>query len=330
MNTEKEKVLIVDDNLQNIQLVAGIMEREGYEVVLSMSGRSALEYARENAPDIILLDIMMPEIDGFQVCHILKENAVTRSIPVIFLTARGNEGDIAQGFNMGAVDYVTKPFSSIELAVRVRTHLKLSHANKVILQYNQKLEKVNKQLNKALDQLKIAANTDPLTSLSNRRYIIDHLKREILRYKRYRGTFVLLIADIDFFKKFNDVYGHDCGDMVLVNLARIFMKNIREQDCVARWGGEEFLFLLTETDQAGGLTVAEKIRKEVEISNISYENQLLKLTVTIGVAEYNAPVGMDNILKNADMALYHGKETGRNRVIPFDETLTAVSGERDV
>ncbi len=331
MNNNKPLILIVDDNPQNVQILGKKIEQNGYDTAIAMNGAQALNYVKHQEPDLILLDIIMPEMDGFEVCQILKTNPITEEIPLIFLTACNGYDDISKAFEIGAVDYITKPFNLIELNARIKTHLELKKSRETLKCYNEQLESTNKelkdaneiisqknlQLNEAMSKLKIAAKTDPLTGLLNRRCILEKIDLETIRFRRNGKRFSLALGDLDNFKNINDRYGHDCGDYVLKSTADLMKYLIREQDSLARWGGEEFLLLLPETDMKGAKTISEKISERIQNTLFQYKDIRLSLTITFGVTEFDSASEIDASIKNADIALYNGKNNGRNRVVVY-------------
>lgn len=300
MDSKATEILIVDDVPNNISVIAGHLDSHGYELVMATSGEAALNSLEESLPDLILLDISMPGMDGLEVCRELKQRRETREIPVIFLTARGTAEDIVKGFTAGGVDYVTKPFHQAELKARINTHLELSRLRKDLQAKNALLER--------------AAVTDPLTQLMNRRGMMEQLKREYSRICRGGSPAVLLMVDVDNFKEVNDSRGHDCGDHVLVETAGLMAKGIRKQDSLCRWGGEEFLFLLPETSLKDGVEVAQKIRQAIADQELTYKDSPLRRTVTLGASILDTSIDIDHGLTLADQALYRGKESGKNRV----------------
>lgn len=326
---EKATILIVDDNPQNLQVLAEVVEQSGCEAVLALDGRQALAYLEDELPDLILLDVMMPELDGYVVCRQLKEQASTCSIPVIFITAKTDSDDIVQGFAAGGVDYVTKPFRVPELQARLRMHLALKRYQDELRENHAQLQQAygelqaahdtissqNSQLKEMLEQVQVYSRTDVLTGLYNRRYMMEKLSAEVARYRRSQRSFVLISGDIDFFKAVNDTYGHDCGDRVLQEVARVMKNLLREQDSLARWGGEEFLVLLPETDAEQGLQAAERIRTQVGALKVREKQCDVSVAMTLGVAEFGEGDTIDTTLKRADDALYRGKRQGRNQVV---------------
>ncbi|MBN2403534.1 MAG: diguanylate cyclase [Spirochaetes bacterium] len=331
MKRIKPLILIVDDNPQNLQIVGEKIEQSGYDAAIATNGTQAYDFAKTNKPDLVLLDIMMPMVDGFDVCRLFKDNPVTSGIPVIFLTARTDYDDITRAFELGAVDYVIKPFNVMELNARIKTHLDLKYSREQLIDYNKELEKTNQELKQAnkiisekniqlgetMKQLEIAARTDPLTNLLNRRRIIELIEIEAIRFARNKKLFSIVIADIDFFKSINDNYGHDEGDVVLKSIADTITATIRKQDSVSRWGGEEFLILLPETDANGAKNLTGKIREKLAVSSLVPLNIDLKVTMTFGIAEYDENIFIDSTIKKADIALYEGKNKGRNCVVIY-------------
>ncbi|MBC8014271.1 MAG: diguanylate cyclase [Sporomusaceae bacterium] len=314
-------VLIVDDNHDSLQILAEIVEKSGCQAVLAVDGEQALKYLELVKPDLILLDIVMPKMDGYEVCSRLKQDIDLRDIPVIFLTAKSEIEDIVKGFEVGGIDYVSKPFNMIELQARIKNHLVLKKchdeikvANAGLREVNKEIEIKNSELKQILEQLELTAKTDMLTGLYNRRHMVDEIKKEVAKCLRHTKSFSLIMADIDFFKRVNDTYGHNCGDYVLKLVAETLQFSIRKVDTVARWGGEEFLILLPETGEEGAELLAERIRKNVAEQAIHYNNALFNITITLGVAIFNSNEEVDEVIKRADKALYNGKEKGRNCV----------------
>ena len=329
MKNDTSTILIVDDNPQNLQVLAQVIEENGYETVLAMNGKQVFEYVSVEKPDLILLDIMMPEMDGYEVCSILKKDSGLVDVPVIFLTAMTEPEDIVKGFEAGGVDYITKPFNALELKIRVKNHLQLKKAqdelkkfneelqnkNNELVRANEMIETKNSQLKEMMSQLEIASKTDPLTGLYNRRHIMSKIEDEFIRFKRNMRRFCICICDIDYFKKINDTYGHDCGDYVLKMVSKILKETVREQDLVARWGGEEFLLFLPETELEGAKVFAERMREKVEQKIFEYNNIKVSITMTFGLSVFDKGLSIDKLIQKADKAMYDGKNKGRNLVV---------------
>ena len=290
-------ILIVDDVQANITILERTLASVGYNISVAFNGQKALDLVPKLKPDLILLDIMMPGIDGYEVCRRLKQSDVSKYIPVIFITAKGDTESIVEGFDVGAVDFIMKPFKVKEVCARVHTHLTLSAA-----------------LNKLIQD----SETDPLTGLFNRRTFLKRIEEEAMRFRRYQKPFSILFGDIDFFKKINDTYGHAAGDAVLINISNILKTAKREIDQVARWGGEEFLILLPETDVAGAVQHGNKIREMISAKPFIYEGQEINITMSFGVSIYNGDTSIEKTIDLADQRLYRAKESGRNKVVSED------------
>lgn len=299
MNEEtKPLILIVDDTPTNIQVLAEAL-RKDYRVRVAGSGKAAFDIIEKlGAPDLILLDVMMPEIDGYEVCRRLKNGAATKNVPVIFVTARSDVEDEEHGLKLGAVDYIAKPFHLPIVAARVRNHINL------------KLK---------TDLLESQAMLDGLTNIPNRRRFDEVLDQEWKRAQRSGLPLALIMADIDFFKHYNDNYGHGSGDLCLKKVAEALSMSIeRPSDMVARYGGEEFVVILPETEAEGARTIAERFRCNVEAMQLphKYSDASNVVTVSVGCASLIPAAGIepDFLLKRADEGLYRAKNSGRNRV----------------
>ncbi len=301
-------VLIVDDNSRNLQVLADILRSRRFRVGMAKDGFKALEFMRRVTPDIILLDVMMPEMDGYEVCRRIKADPDVRPVPVIFISALNAAEDKVKGFQAGGVDYIAKPFHREEVLARVDTHIELKRAR-------EDLEAAYAAVKDANRKLEIAARTDSLTRISNRRDIIEKIEYESVRSRRSGKPFSLILADIDNFKMVNDAYGHDCGDYVLVGVSDTIRSRLRKQDIVSRWGGEEFLLLLPETEAAGARKAAGVIRKALSDKPFEYEARRLTVTMTYGVSSYAAGNSIDDCIKKADEALYKGKSMGKDCIV---------------
>ncbi|MGQ3684075.1 MAG: diguanylate cyclase [Candidatus Loosdrechtia sp.] len=295
-----ETILIVDDVPANIKILGELLKKL-YKVLVASNAQKAIQIARNELPDLILMDVMMPEMDGFTTCKILKARPETANIPVIFITALTETEDIVKGFESGGQDYITKPLNPPELFARIQTHLELKKSREDLQRYARELESL--------------ARTDYLTNLMNRRCMMERMQEEVVRCQRHGNRFSLAIADVDNFKKINDTYGHDCGDQVLKHFAFILKDSIRMTDISSRWGGEEFVLLFPETDIRGAKTVCEKIRGVVAGSSFCYGNQFITITATFGVSEFKAGGTINAMIKSADEALCYGKTAGKNCVV---------------
>ena len=298
-------ILIVDDSINNIELLSDILE-DKYEILFATAGEKALKIAAELLPDLILLDIVIPEMDGYQIIKRLKSNPKTTGIPVIFITAKSSTEDMLKGFKLGAVDYISKPFAFEEVSVRVKTHVE----NQLLI----------KDLQKANLQLELLSRMDGLTGIANRRYFDEFLQQMINRSKRQQHSLSLILIDIDFFKYFNDHYGHQSGDVCLIEVARQLSQYAqREGELLARYGGEEFALILTDLSADDVLIHAHKCLHAIEALQIEHQKSTCGayVTISIGVVTLTDSLKMtpENMIKLADSALYKAKEAGRNCVV---------------
>ena len=293
----KATILIVDDEISNIEIMNAVLE-DDYEVCFATSGQQALDTARETLPDLVLLDVLMPGIDGFEVCRRLKSDPMLADIPIIFTTGLGDTEDEMRGLSLGAIDYVTKPIQPAILRARVGNHVEL------------------KQLR---DQLAAMAVTDALTGLSNRRHLERALTTEAARLSRTGEWLSVIMLDIDFFKQFNDTYGHPAGDRCIMMVAAALTRAVkRASDLPARYGGEEFACILPGADPHGAELVAQEIRLQIQSLNIPHERSKVSpfITVSIGVASARCipSIATDRWIEEADRQLYISKQEGRDRI----------------
>ena len=290
----EKTILIVDDTVTNLDILSDLLCE--YDVIEATNGKDALEIVEEDSIDLILLDIMMPEMDGYEVCEKLQSNPKTKNIPIIFITAKTDEASIVKAYDIGGADYVTKPFLPKELLSRVKKEL---------------------QIQDMMNELKFLASTDPMTKLYNRRYFSKIALHTLDLAKREKKPLSLIMLDIDKFKNVNDTYGHSVGDEVIIHLANEIKSNQRKSDISARFGGEEFLILLPNTDIDGAKVVAQNLRKAVESAKIIYDGKnTLHYTISLGVSQMDLDTNqtIEDGIKLADDALYEAKESGRNKV----------------
>ena len=292
-----DRILIIDDSPEIQRLVKLRLRNEQVVIQSANDGASGLTAAREFEPDLILLDVDMPERDGFSVCADLKSDSQTMDIPIIFLTGAASTKDKIRGLELGATDYVTKPFDPAELQARVRASLRTRYL-------------VNLLSKKAM--------IDGLTGLWNRMYLDAHLVIELSSARRSNRPLACIMADVDHFKSINDSYGHTFGDAVLRTIAGIFTSGCRAEDIVCRYGGEEFSILLPNTDLQSATDIAERLRAAIETSPLSYHNNVVTITCSFGVADLPQEIP-PSLIELADEALYGAKRSGRNRVRSFQE-----------
>ncbi len=299
----KHKILIVDDMALNIKIL-GESLRKNYEIVVTTSGKKALEIATsETPPDLILLDILMHGMDGHEVCKILKGDERTKNIPVIFISSRGEMEDETKGLELGAVDYIIKPFSMPIVNARIKTHLSLKMKN---------------------DMLESLVSIDRVTDIPNRRKFDELLDREWYRTRRAAQPISLILMDIDFFKNFNDNYGYADGNACLKNVAQVLENTInRPADFIARYSSYKFAAALPETNSDSAVAVGGMIQADVKNMNIphSFSQVSDKVTLSLGVATIipskdtsKTSSSPDDLIKAADSALCKAKEHGRNQI----------------
>jgi diguanylate cyclase (GGDEF)-like protein len=307
------RILIVDDHEDNVELLRARLESWGYTTESAMDGSQALEKVEAAPPDLILLDVMMPHIDGMEVARRVKSNTNLPFIPIIMQTALDTTEDKVEGLEAGADDYITKPIEFPELKARVRSMLRIKRLQ-------EELEERERQLLEANERLRYMSQTDGLTGLDNRRHLEQQLDTMFAHAKRLNEPLSCVMCDLDRFKTVNDTYGHQAGDAVLKQFARILRNEVREIDRVGRYGGEEFMLLLPGTVLDAAVTFAERVRKEVESRTFTFDGGTIKRTASFGVAGWPHPrvVSCDALVRAADDALYVAKETGRNRAIRFD------------
>ncbi len=310
-NNHKGKILVVDDIPVNIQLMQKYLSPVGYDILFARNGEEALTEVQNGNPDLVLLDVMMPKMDGFETCRILKSNDKTKYIPIIMVTALNEIEDKVKGIEAGADDFITKPFNKLELLARTKSLLRIKRL------HDQLQEKVI-QLEQAKERLRELAIKDGLTGLYNHRYFKRFLTQEIMRAHRHKSQVSLIMMDIDHFKNYNDTYGHLAGDEVLRNVAKLMTENIRSIDVAARYGGEEFVIVLPQTNKNAAKIVAEKLRVLVGIQKFQNEDTQPngKITISMGVATFpeNA-ADIEELIHQADQRLYHAKSLGRNCVV---------------
>jgi diguanylate cyclase (GGDEF)-like protein len=293
----KPVILAVDDERSNLALLNRILSPE-YTLLVAKSGQEALARVAEQAPDLILLDIVMPEMSGFEVLQSLKDNPDTAQIPVIFITGLDSAEDEETGLNLGALDYITKPFREAIVRTRVRNHMALVRHMRLI------------------ERLGLV---DPLTDIANRRRFDEHMAREWKTALREQTPLALLMMDVDKFKTYNDTYGHPQGDALLKALAHVLATSARRpRDLAARIGGEEFVVLLPDTTLPAALEIAEDIRQEVEATRVlTLHQEETHATISIGAVAV-IPTTTDNpqsLMQQADERLYAAKTGGRTRVV---------------
>ncbi len=302
-------ILIIDDSDNVREMIIRTLKEVGLfdQYREARDGIEGIKSLIAGKADLIICDLEMPRMDGFKFMNMVTSRRDLQDIPIIMLTGREDRELKIKGLEQGASDYVTKPFDAGELVARVKVQLKI--------------KALQDELKRSNELLKELSNTDPLTNLYNRRYLTKALNSELLRAERTGDCLCLVMLDIDHFKKINDTYGHQNGDVVLSAIAEETLAGLRCYDVAARFGGEEFVLVLPGTQLAGGVDVAERLRQQVQAISFTPPLDKLKVTVSLGVAFYPAAEinDTDSLIKKADEALYLAKQNGRNRV----ETMVA-------
>ncbi|WP_019029155.1 two-component regulator propeller domain-containing protein [Colwellia piezophila] len=362
-NNKGFKILLVDDEPINRQVLHNHLSMQDYQLVEVSGGEQALQAISEQGPfDLVLLDIMMPKVSGYEVCKILRLSHGINDLPVIFLTAKNQVNDLVHSFAVGANDYLSKPVSKLELLARVETQLKLLDINRnlenKVLERTEQLQSKTEELQEANSVLEQMSLTDQLTGLKNRRFLIHNIENDIaLVHRKYQSgsasknkdkpeaaDLIFFLIDLDHFKLVNDIHGHTAGDAVLVQIKEILEQVFRETDYLVRWGGEEFLVIARFTDRSNAPELAERLRKTVEshefvISEDSAgENKVLKKTCSIGFACYpfstqdTEALTWNQVVDVADHCMYAAKKSSRNAWVGLynktdsrgDDSFTAV------
>ncbi len=308
-------ILLIEDSPTQARYTGLLLEDAGYRVTFAETGKKGIEIAEAEQPDIVILDVVLPDLDGFSVCRRIRQRSQLYT-PVMMLTEQRTDiEDKVDGLTVGADEYLNKPFDERELLARVASLVRIREVVENL--YNRLTD--GEQSYHTLRQL---ALTDKLTGLYNRHYFAEELQKQFILTRRYSTPLSCIMTDIDFFRDFNTQYGHPTGDWVLKEVAELMKESMREGDIIARYGGEEFVILLPMTELKGATELAERMREEVEQrtwENPSYGE--LKITISFGVAIFSAPAieTADQLIARADKALYQAKNNGRNRVEVYSE-----------
>jgi diguanylate cyclase (GGDEF)-like protein len=289
------KILVIDDDPFSARLIDNTLRAAGFDSSFCCDPQAALSVIESELPDLIIMDVVMPGLDGFDLCRRVRSNPAMLLTPIIFVTRRGDVDQRVAGLEAGGNDYIAKPFEPQELVARVRSHLT------------------------SLATLRDMAIRDGLTRCFNHKHFKARLDQELARCRRYRTSFSVAMLDVDFFKKVNDTWGHAAGDTVLANLASMVMASVRTTDLVARYGGEELALLLIEASAKEASVISDRLRERVARHPIAYSDASgtvteIPVTVSIGVTDYRDGDTIQSIMERTDAALYQAKEGGRNQV----------------
>ncbi len=292
-NSNKFRIMVIDDDPFSASLIDNCLRSAGFISSCCTKPEKTLQALDEERPDLLILDVDMPEMNGFDLCRLIRKHPAMTFTPVIFVTRKGDVEQRVHGLEVGGNDYISKPFDPQELVARVRSHLQ------------------------RLSALQDMAIRDGLTRCFNHKYFKIRLGHEIERAKRYNVPFCLVMLDIDFFKKVNDTWGHPAGDAVLIHLANIIAASVRSTDCLARYGGEEFGIMLIEAGEKEAAIIANRLRERVAQETVilpEHPEIKIHITVSVGIAEFEPRDSLESLLERADSALYLAKARGRNRV----------------
>ena len=300
-NNGAKKILLVDDDPESVKMIKTTLDWEGYSVEVACSGQVAIDRICLWCPHLVLLDINMPGLNGIETLKFFRAN--TEHVSTIFVSGESHIEDVIRGLDAGADDYICKPFNPMELLARVRAQLRIKTLHEELQQANLKLKGL--------------VNIDDLTGLFNMRSLYDKLDHELERVHRYGGSVSVLMMDLDYFKNVNDSHDHLFGSYVLAQVGQILRENMRKIDFAARYGGDEFLVVITETDLVGSLAFAERVRSIIESTLFTNDDYSMRLTSSLGLAitsKGQRNIDARTLIKCADKALYQAKDSGRNCV----------------
>lgn len=337
---ETANLLLVDDNLEHLGLMYEMLKmEERYRLYKASSGEEALRLLAAEPIQIVLLDVLMPGMDGYEVCRQIRQRYSMSPIQVVMISGLEQRGDLEQLLEYGADDFISKPITPLELSARVRAAVirlqdhaqylaglgtatgdgrrgrisSLLAENRELRREYQKVRRINEDLEKSCQELEMLASLDPLSGLLNRRTLFQRIEIEIERSLRLALPLTGIMIDIDHFKRVNDNFGHPCGDMVIREIGARLTRSLRKYDYAGRYGGEEFFVLFSNTTSELARSIAERFRKDVEEAGFQWENELLKLTVSIGISQYIPGETPDRWISRADAAMYRAKQRGRNQ-----------------
>ncbi len=310
MSTPRPRILVVDDSRTQLDWLVQVLLRDGYDVVTASSGREAIVKARTQAPDLVLLDMILPDMDGLEVLRLVKARPDERFLPVIILSVKSDVDSKVAGLRIGADDFIAKPFADQEILARCQAMLRIKN--------------LQDQLRFTRRSLEEQSVTDALTGLKNRRFFDERLPEEFRRAQRYSDPVSLMMIDLDHFKLVNDQHGHQMGDVVLRDASQVIKASVRDPDICARYGGEEFAVILPKTHLAGALTVAERVwrglKEKVYRQEVPAVGQTrvaeVRVTASLGLAFFPSKdiTSAELLVKFADEALYQAKHSGRNNI----------------
>jgi len=337
---EPTNLLLVDDNLEHLNLMYEMLKvEERYRLFKASSGEEALRLIASHEIQIVLLDVLMPGMDGYEVCRQIRQRYSPRPIQVVMISGLEQRDNLEQLLDYGADDFISKPITPLELTARLRAAVirlrdhpqylaergpaagegrsgrvsTLLAENRELRREYQKVRRINEDLERSCQELEMLASLDPLSGLLNRRTLFQRIDIEIERSLRLSLPLTGIMIDIDHFKRINDNFGHPCGDMVIREIGARLTRTLRKYDYAGRYGGEEFFVLFSNTTSELARTIAERFRKDVEEGGFVWENETLRLTVSIGISQYIQGETPDRWISRTDAAMYRAKQRGRNQ-----------------
>ena len=310
------KILIVDDTPENLRLLTHILESEGYCVRKALNGKMALQGVHRNPPDLILLDIRMPDMNGYEVCQQLKASIVTAHIPIVFISALDQMNEKVRAFEVGGQDYITKPFHALEVLMRVKNQLLIQHQHQQLQQQNQCLEQEIAERLKAEAEVRQLALTDELTALYNRRGFFLLAGQQLKMAQRTQLPCCLLFTDVDGLKQINDTFGHEIGDRVIVDAAQLLKQTFRDADIIARLGGDEFAILIPACSDAVDVLCLRLQVNIDEFNQLAARSYQLAMSVGVQFCALTDDVSLEHLLAQADKLMYEHKRLKRLSLTP--------------
>ncbi|MEG4228657.1 diguanylate cyclase [Microcoleus sp. N9_B2] len=304
-------ILIVDDTPDNLRLLAKILESQGYIVRKALNGRMALQGIHRDPPNLILLDINMPQMNGYEVCQKLKASEASDQIPVIFISALEQLENKVRAFELGCVDYITKPFQEQEVLMRVKNQLLIQQQRQQLLEQNQRLEHEIQERLRAEAEVRQLSVTDELTGLYNRRGFFLLANQQLKIARRTQTSYFILFADLDGLKKINDTLGHEMGDRVIVDAAQILKQTFREADIVARLGGDEFALFIPNFSGDSSTNFHSRLEENIDRFNQQSERAYISISLGVEFGDLNNEVLLEQLLAKADKLMYEHKRTKR-------------------
>ncbi len=319
--SDKPLLLIIEDSQLYQQHLISLCEQNNYDYIVVDDGLKAVETLYSMRPDLVLLDVNLPGMFGYDVCTQMRKIPSHYHTPVIFLTSSDKQEDIVRAFDVGGNDFVSKPFNDVVLHSRIKNQLEQVYTKKMLNSYILKLEQINNDLTVQKELSEHLASRDHLTGIYNRRYTQNAIIETVEEKRLEETPHALALFDIDDFKYINDTYGHMCGDYVLKKVVTIISNTIKEHDILGRWGGEEFVLFMPSINLDDAVELVDSIRKNVSAALFTYDYNTFQLTITAGLATFDESSDYDQVFSLIDEALYEGKNNGKNQVVIKDDFI---------